>query len=98
MGIARLKTLYDLRRLCAHLRVTCPACSRSGVFAAEATIEYFHRRNWNPAWSEAGRHFRCDACGHRGATLSIAPAGTPPAPPPLHTKYTVREAVRRSRG
>lgn len=104
MGIPRPKDLSDLIRLEAHLRVTCTACGRSGVFPVRDVIAYFRNRGWNSAWQVAGRRFRCDGtehapgCGHRGAHLSLAPIERPPVlPPPQPTARDIKVKARRER-
>ena len=104
MGIPRPKDLSDLIRLEAHLRVTCSACGRSGVFPVRDVIAYFRSHNWNSAWTVAGERFRCDGtpespgCGHRGAHLSLTPIEGPPvAPVPQPTLRDLKVQRRRER-
>jgi hypothetical protein len=98
MGIARPKHLPDLLRLKAHLRVTCPRCDRTGLFPVQDVIAYFRSRGWNLAWDTAGSRFRCEACGRRGARLSIAQADEPPrAPLPEPTIRDHKIRLRRER-
>ena len=104
MGIARPKSLTDLPRLNANLRVTCPSCGRSGVYPAKDVIAYFIGKGWNLAWDDAGSRFRCDGgehdrgCGTRGARLGIEPASHRPVPPPPEPTMRDRKiAARRER-
>ena len=104
MGIARPKDLSDLIRLEAHLKVTCPDCGRSGIFPVKDIIAYFRSRNWNSAWSVAGRRFRCEGlgpdrgCGRRGATLSLSPIAPPAAASvPRPSVADIKKQIRRER-
>ena len=59
MGIRQPKTLSDLTRWEANLRVTCCRCGRTGVYATKDMVAYFHARRWNQTWEEVARRFRC---------------------------------------
>lgn len=100
MGLTRIKTLADLRRLDAHLRVTCRSCGHYGVYPLEQMVSYFLGKGWNSAWSEAPRRFRCDRCGERNAQLDPEPKplNHVPATPAALTEREWRAEVRRRRG
>ncbi|WP_156680083.1 hypothetical protein [Sphingomonas profundi] len=101
MGIARPKTLHDLVKLNAHLRITCQVrgCGRSAVYEAKGLVGYFLARGWNLAWEAAPSRFRCDACGQRQARLSLEPIKVPIVPPPPEpTERDHKAEIRRRRG
>jgi hypothetical protein len=104
MGIARPKSLFDLIKFEANLRVTCPDCGRSGVYPAKDVLAYFRAKGWNTAWEIAGIHFKCDGmaegegCGRRGAILSMAAIPRPPVfPKPEPTELDLRKEAERRR-
>lgn len=104
MGLARIKTLLDLRRIDVHLRIRCPECRHEVVYERETMIGYFLSKRWNMAWELVGSRFRCEACRHRGAEVTPVPLGygspsrAKPARPMPMTEREHRAEIRRRRG
>lgn len=99
----RIRTLHDaLRHGFIHIEVTCGnrACGRSGRYATQNILSWFawpSRRN--PHLDVAGSYFRCETCGHRGASLKPLPPPSLPDPPKLEpTAGQLRRRAGRERG
>ena len=69
VGGVKFRTISDLAKMDAHLGVTCNGCGRQVVLQRQGVEELFQRKGWNTTLEAAGYRFRCEKCGHRGATL-----------------------------
>lgn len=79
------KTLYDLRKIDADLRVVCRSCGRRRMLDREWLIGELLRRKKSVDWSLVRHQFRCaaDGCGSRDAKLEIVPFAGRDVPPPV---------------
>lgn len=73
------KSLLDLRKLDADLRVTCRRCGRTHDFHREALTALLMQRHKNLAWDMLPSHFRCsvEACRSKDVRLAVVPFGRP---------------------
>jgi hypothetical protein len=100
------KSLTDLRKIDANLRVTCLDCGHEAEWNREALIAELIRRRRNLAWSELPRHFRCAApgCRSKRVRLLAIPFGEQEHPPPpelerfLAATETLIAALREGNG
>ena len=99
MGAIKIRTMEDLAKVNAHLKVECLACGRASIWERKGMLSWFQHRGWNTNLEAAGTRFRCKGCGHRGAHLSAALAPSPPpSPPPVKLwEREAKERVRRAR-
>lgn len=69
------KTLYDLRKVDADIRVACRACGHRRMLDREWLIEELLRRRKSVDWALLRSHFRCShrGCGSREVRLEIVP-------------------------
>lgn len=102
MGLPRVRSLHDLHRHDADLKVRCLRCRHVAIFDAARIIAYFHSRGWNMAWELVATHFRCGRCGVKQVECGIAPKAKHlplPVPEPLEpSRRELNEHVRRTRG
>lgn len=100
MGAIRIKKLDDIDRVGAELGVECRACDRSVVMQHAGVMQWFRFKGWNTALEVAGDHFRCTACGARGANLfpAFPDRPKPPPPPVILSEREAKAEVRRRRG
>lgn len=62
------RDLYDAAIRHSSVRVTCPRCGRSVVFATAALWRLFNRNGWNDRFAHVRRRLCCLFCWHqRGA-------------------------------
>lgn len=69
MGGIKFRTIGDLAKADAHLGVTCPKCGHSVVLQFQGIWQLFLSKGWNSTLEAAGSRFRCEKCGHKGASL-----------------------------
>lgn len=79
------KTLYDLRKVDADLRVVCRACGRRRMIDREWLIAELLRRKKSVDWSLVRHQFRCarEGCRSRDAKLEIIPFAGKDVPGPV---------------
>ena len=79
------KTLYDLRKIDADLRVVCRACARRRMLDREWLISELLRRKKSVDWALVRHQFRCsiDGCGSRDVRLEIVPFAGKDVPEPV---------------
>lgn len=100
----RIRTLHDaLRHGFIHIEVRCgnAECGRTGIYATQNIVDWFRpgRVTRNPHLDVAGSYFRCETCGHKGASLKpLAPPSLPDPPKLEPTPRALRERIRRERG
>ena len=84
MGAINLRSLEDMARWQADLRVRCNSCGREARFDAANMVRWFRTMRWNTSLDDAPRRFRCDGaegqgCGSKDVRLSaIMPEGKMP--------------------
>lgn len=105
MGLPRVRSLHDLHRHDADLRVRCLRCRHVAIFDAARIIAYFHSRGWNMAWELVPTHFRCSGCSVKQVDVGLAPKAKRlpiPVPEPVRmqepSRREVNEHIRRTRG
>lgn len=99
MGLPNIKSLHDVARVNADLKVTCEACRHVAIFAIRPMIAFFINKGWNCAWELVAMRFRCDQCGSKRVRCGIAPPVERIAlPKPEPTWREVKEHIRRTRG
>jgi len=79
------KTLYDLRKIDADLRVVCRLCGRRRLLDREWLIGELQRRRRSLDWALVKHQFRCaiDGCGGRDVRLEIIPYAGQDVPAPV---------------
>lgn len=103
MGVPVIKTLHDVARVNADLKVTCLACRHVAIFAVRPVIAYFLNRKWNVAWETVASRFRCGQCGSKRVECGIAPpvdriSLPKPRPDRQPSWREVKEHIKRTRG
>ena len=101
MGPPRIKTLHDISRLDADLKVKCLACQHVAIFSVQPMISYFMMKRWNLTWELVATHFRCGRCGSKRVECGIAPPVTAiplPKPRSQPSWREVKEHIKRTRG
>ena len=84
MGAIILRSLEDMARWRADLRVNCKKCGREGRFDPHAMIRWFAMHRWSTSLDDAPRRFRCagadgTGCGSKDVRLSaVMPTGELP--------------------
>ena len=79
MGAVQFRSLDDLAKWRADLRVTCPKCRHEAVFNAGNMIGWFREKRWSTSLDVAPYRFRCSECGNKPCKLSaIMPEGKLP--------------------
>lgn len=67
------KSLLDLRRIDAGVRVTCNACGRTSLLEREKLIDDLLRKRRNLAWGLLPRYFRCSSLACRSKDVALRP-------------------------
>lgn len=79
------KTLYDLRKIDADLRVVCRSRGRRRMLDREWLIGELQRRKKSVDWTLVRHQFRCavEGCGSREVRLEIVPFAGRDVPEPV---------------
>ncbi len=101
MGLPNIKSLHDVARIKADLRVRCLSCQHVAIFRVRHVIAYFINRGWNCAWELVPLRFRCGRCGSKRIECGIAPPVTAiplPKPRSQPSWREVKEYIKRTAG
>jgi hypothetical protein len=94
------KTLYDLRKIDADLRLVCRSCGRRRMVDREWLIAELLRRKKSVDWEAVGHQLRCsgDGCGSKSVSAEPMPFSGRDTPAPVQALLDAMQAYIEAAG